>query len=125
MPAPAGKDADPKEYQRYFEGRGRRQAVIGARHSRWNVARRATSMQRRHVELWAPGIDAHGVLLAYGQWGRPVLVFPTERGRAWEYENGGMVDAVAGLVEAGRTKLYFVGPYDRGPWAETPAPVGG
>jgi len=30
MPAPAGKDADPKEYRRYFEDRGRRQAVIGA-----------------------------------------------------------------------------------------------
>ena len=37
--APPGKDADPKEYRRYFEGRGRRPAVIGARDSRWNVAR--------------------------------------------------------------------------------------
>ena len=48
-------------------------------------------MERRHVELWAPGIDAHGVVVAYGHFGRPVLVFPTERGRAWEYENRGMV----------------------------------
>ena len=31
MPAPRGKDADPKEYRRYFEGRGRRLAAIGAR----------------------------------------------------------------------------------------------
>ena len=62
-------------------------------------------MQRRHVELHAPSIGAAGILLAYGHWGRPVLVFPTELGRAWEYENGGMVDAIAGLVDDGRVKL--------------------
>jgi esterase/lipase superfamily enzyme len=38
-------------------------------------------MDRRHVELWAPALEASGVLLAYGHWGRPVLVFPTEGGR--------------------------------------------
>ena len=80
-------------------------------------------MQRRHVELWAPGIDAHGVVVAYGHFGRPVLVFPTERGRAWEYENGGMVDAVAGLVEAGRAKLYCVDSYDEASWSNAGAPM--
>ena len=80
-------------------------------------------MQRRQVELWAPGIDAHGVVVAYGHFGRPVLVFPTERGRAWEYENGGMVDAVAGLVEAGRAKLYCVDSYDEASWSNADAPM--
>jgi hypothetical protein len=37
MPAPSGKDADPKEYLRYFEGRGRSLAVIGARDFGCNV----------------------------------------------------------------------------------------
>jgi hypothetical protein len=43
MPAPPGKDADPKEYPRYFKGRGRRLAVIGARDFGCNVAARPTS----------------------------------------------------------------------------------
>jgi hypothetical protein len=43
MPAPSGKDADPKEYLWYFEGRGRRLAVIGARDFACNVAARPTS----------------------------------------------------------------------------------
>jgi hypothetical protein len=40
--APSGKDADPKESQRDFEGRGRRLAVIDGRHFRSTVAGRAT-----------------------------------------------------------------------------------
>ena len=71
-------------------------------------------MERRHVELWAPGIDAHGVVIAYGHFGRPLLAFPTERGRAWEYENRGMVGAITGLIEAGRVKLYCVDSLRRG-----------
>jgi hypothetical protein len=50
MPAPPGKDGAPtakplvpKEYLRYFEGRGRRLAVIGARDFACNVAARPTS----------------------------------------------------------------------------------
>ena len=43
MPAPAGKDAGPKEGVSLSSVRGRCQAVIGARHLRWNVWRRATS----------------------------------------------------------------------------------
>jgi esterase/lipase superfamily enzyme len=80
-------------------------------------------VQRRHVELWAPSLEAGGVVLAYGHWGRPVLVFPTEGGRAWEYETGGMVTAIAGLIEAGRVKLYCVDSYDEASWSNAAAPL--
>jgi esterase/lipase superfamily enzyme len=83
-------------------------------------------MERRHVELHAPAIGGAGVLLAYGQSGpatRPVLVFPTEGGNAWEYETSGMVDAVAGLVDAGRVKLFCVGSYDEASWSNAGAPL--
>ena len=80
-------------------------------------------MERRHVELWAPGIDAHGVVVAYGSYGRPLLAFPTERGRAWEYENRGMVGAIAGLIEAGRIKLYCVDSYDEASWSNPDIPL--
>src|SRR6266496_1422754 len=48
MPAPAGKDADPKESLWDFEGRGRRLAVIGARDFTCNVAARPTCAPRDH-----------------------------------------------------------------------------
>ena len=52
-------------------------------------------MERVQVELDAPGFDRPGTVIRYGHWGRPVLVFPSEQGRAWDYENNGMVEAVA------------------------------
>ena len=45
-------------------------------------------------------------MIAYGHWGLPVLVFPSEAGRAGDFEANGMVDAVADLLDQGRIKLY-------------------
>ena len=39
-------------------------------------------MTRRVVDLWSPAIGASGTVIVYGHWGRPVLVFPSEEGRA-------------------------------------------
>ncbi|MBB5981136.1 esterase family protein [Kribbella solani] len=75
-------------------------------------------MERVQVELEAPGLDRRGTLIRYGHFGRPVLVFPSEQGRAWDYENNGMVDAVAHLIEAGRVKLYCVDSYDHVSWSD-------
>jgi esterase/lipase superfamily enzyme len=69
------------------------------------------------VKLWSPAIGAEGDLVAYGSHGRPVLVFPSEAGEAWQFEDRGMVDAVANLVDEGRVKLYCVGSYDAESWS--------
>ncbi len=73
-------------------------------------------MRRDHVALDAPSIGAAGDVLAYGHYGRPVLAFPAEQGRATDYEAFGMIDAVAGLIEAGRVKVYCVDSFDAGSW---------
>ena len=51
-------------------------------------------------------------------WGRPVLVFPSEAGPAGDFENNGMVGAVADLIDAGRVKLYCVDSYDSASWSD-------
>jgi esterase/lipase superfamily enzyme len=53
----------------------------------------------------------------YGHWGRPVLAFPAERGDAGEFERRGMIEAVGGLLEAGRAKLYCVDSFDGESWS--------
>ena len=63
-------------------------------------------MSRREIPIEG------GTVLAYGHWGRPVLAFPSEQGPAWQYEERGMVDAIAPLLDAGRVKLYCVDSYD-------------
>ncbi len=80
-------------------------------------------MDREQVEIEAPGLDRPGTLIRYGHWGRPVLVFPSEQGRAWDYENNGMVGAVADLVEAGRVKLFCVDSFDHVTWSDSSVPL--
>jgi esterase/lipase superfamily enzyme len=75
-------------------------------------------MERVQVELDAPGFDRAGTVIRYGHWGRPVLVFPSEQGRAWDYENNGMVEAVRPLIDEGRVKLYCVDSFDHATWSD-------
>jgi esterase/lipase superfamily enzyme len=80
-------------------------------------------MRRHTVDLQSPAIGAAGTVICYGHWGRPVLVFPTEQGKAGDFAANGMVDAVAGLLDAGRVKLYCVDSYDAGSWAAPDLPL--
>ena len=41
----------------------------------------------------------------YGHWGKTALVFPSQNGRFFDYENFGMVDQLADFIENGRLKL--------------------
>jgi esterase/lipase superfamily enzyme len=76
----------------------------------------------RH-ELYSRAIGAAGSVVAYGHYGRPVLAFPAERGRAWDWQDQGMIDAVGGLLEAGRMKLYCVDSFDAESWSNQSLPV--
>ena len=55
-------------------------------------------------------------LLSFGHAGTPLLVFPTSRGRFFEYENNGMIHAVAPKIEAGRLYVYCVDSVDNESW---------
>jgi esterase/lipase superfamily enzyme len=74
-------------------------------------------MNREVAELWSDAIGAAGTVIRYGHWGRPALAFPSEQGRAWDFENNGMVAAVAGLIDAGRLKLYCADSFDAASWS--------
>jgi esterase/lipase superfamily enzyme len=60
----------------------------------------------------------------YGHDGRPVIAFPSQDGRYWDWEGWGMVDAVGGLIEAGRLRLIAVDSIDWQSWTNTAAPPG-
>ena len=73
-------------------------------------------LNRDYLEIFSPAIGAAGGVIAYGRWGRPVLAFQSQQGRAWDYEERGMIAAVAELIEAGRAKVYSVDSFDSGSW---------
>ena len=80
-------------------------------------------MRREQHELRIGGHDDGLSVIVYGHSGRPVIVFPTEAGRAWDFENNQMVTAVGDLVEAGRVKLYCVDSLDAYSWSDREAPI--
>src|SRR5678815_2346235 len=73
--------------------------------------------RRLHVDVPAPALGGAGTVIVHGHYGRPFLVFPSERGRAWDFENNGMVDAVRPLLDQGRCKLYCVTSHDAVSWS--------
>jgi esterase/lipase superfamily enzyme len=80
-------------------------------------------MNRESAELWSGAIGSAGTVIRYGHWGRPALVFPSEGGHATDFENNGMIGAVAGLIDAGRLKLYCVDSYDAASWSDQEIPL--
>ncbi len=80
-------------------------------------------MNRESAELWSGAIGSAGTVIRYGHWGRPALAFPSEGGHATDFENNGMVGAVAGLIDAGRLKLYCVDSYDAASWSDQEIPL--
>jgi esterase/lipase superfamily enzyme len=75
------------------------------------------------TELWSDALGAKARVLRYGHWGRPVLAFPAEQGRACDFEDNGIVGAMADLIEAGRMKLYCVDSYDAASWSNRDIPL--
>jgi len=73
-------------------------------------------MRREHVQLHSPAIGRSLDLLAIGHAGQPMLVFPSSEGSYHEYEDRGMVSAIAHHINAGRLRLYCVGSYDSESW---------
>jgi esterase/lipase superfamily enzyme len=80
-------------------------------------------VNKETAELWSDAIGAAGTVIRYGHYGRPVLVFPTEQGKAGDFENNGMVGAVGGLIDEGRLKLYCVDSYDASSWSDLSVPL--
>ncbi|MDQ1743948.1 MAG: hypothetical protein QOE23_2287 [Pseudonocardiales bacterium] len=77
---------------------------------------------KRH-EQYLAGAEFGGSVVVHGHYGRPVLVFPSEQGRAQDFENNGMTGAVADLVEAGRVKFYCVDSADAHTWSDNALPT--
>ncbi len=53
----------------------------------------------------------------YGDGGRPIIVFPAQDGRFFDYENFGMVDALANYIDSGAIQLFCVDSIDIETWS--------
>ena len=73
-------------------------------------------MKREYVKWYSPSLHRDMELLAYGERGFPVAVFPTSGGRFHEYEDRGMVHALHPKIERGELQLFCVDSVDSESW---------
>ena len=74
-------------------------------------------MHTAYHKWWSPHLRQEMELKVYGRAGRPILVFPAQGGRFYEYEDFGMITAIAGSIEAGRVQVFTVDSVDLQSWA--------
>jgi esterase/lipase superfamily enzyme len=70
-------------------------------------------MNREYHKWFSPNLNRDMELLIFGHAGARVLVFPTRRGRFYEYEDLGLVDALADRLDNGLLQLFCVDSVDR------------
>jgi len=62
-------------------------------------------------------------MLVYGTGGKPVMVFPSQEGRFFDYENFGMIDTIAQFILAGKIHVYCVDSMDHQSWFSNQPPA--
>jgi hypothetical protein len=60
----------------------------------------------RHQTIDSPELGRPVHLWTFGWFGQPLIVMPSAAGMAHEWQQQGMIDALAPLLRAGRIKLY-------------------
>ncbi len=76
-------------------------------------------MLRRYQKIYSPAIGHDMELLAFGHAGRPYIAFTNNGGPFYEYEDNGMINALAHLIDDGKMRLYTVGNIDKETWYHT------
>jgi esterase/lipase superfamily enzyme len=79
-------------------------------------------MKREYHKWHSPALGRDMELLVFGHTGVPALVFPTSCGRFFEFEDRGMVDAVAEKIEKGHLQLFCVDSLDAESWYNRAVP---
>jgi esterase/lipase superfamily enzyme len=73
-------------------------------------------VHRSHHRWYSQSLHRDMELLVFGHAGPPMLVFPSSMGAFFEYEDRGMVGAVADKLERGALQLFCVSSVDGESW---------
>lgn len=73
-------------------------------------------MKREHHRWHSPSLGRDMELLVFGHGGAKVVAFPTSAGRFFDWEDRGLIGAVAGPIAAGHFQICCVDSVDRESW---------
>jgi esterase/lipase superfamily enzyme len=74
------------------------------------------AMKVEYFNLWSDQLNQPMEFKVYGDRGKPAIVFPTQGGRFFEYEDFGMVGACQPLIADGKVQLITVDSIDHQSW---------
>jgi len=73
-------------------------------------------MQIEYHKWFSPTLGHDMELKVYGYYGKPVLVFPAQSGRYYDFEGFGMIHVLSPYIESGQIKLFTVDSLDDQSW---------
>lgn len=65
-------------------------------------------MQREYRNWKSPNLGKHMEMLVFGSSGTPVLIFPSDTGRFYEWEDEGMIQALENQLDLGYNQFFCV-----------------
>jgi len=80
-------------------------------------------MNREYRQIPSKTLGQPMEMLVYGTGGKPVMVFPSQEGRFFDYENFGMIDTIAQFILAGKIHVYCVDSMDHQSWFSNQPPA--
>ena len=79
-------------------------------------------MNREYHRWKSPQLGREMELLTFGCEGMPLLVFPTSKGRFYDFEDRGMIHAIDGPIASGRAYVVCVDSVDAESWYNKDVP---
>lgn len=72
---------------------------------------------KKEVQYWhSPNLNQEMPIAVYGDYGTPLLLFPTAAADFEEYERFQLIDAIAPHIYSGRVKVYSINSINRESW---------
>lgn len=76
-------------------------------------------MQIEYHKWWSPNLQHDMEIKVYGHYGKPMLVFPTQGGRFFEYEDFQMIEAIHSFIDEGKVKVFTIDSIDNESWTNS------
>jgi esterase/lipase superfamily enzyme len=73
-------------------------------------------VDREYLRRWSRSLGREMELLRFGYAGQPVVAFPTSMGRFFQWEDFGLIGAMASRLAAGALQLWCVDSVDEESW---------
>ena len=74
-------------------------------------------MNIEYHKWWSDHLNQDMEFKVYGHAGKPVIVFPCQGGRFYDWEDFRMIDAIHWFIDEGKIQVFSIDSIDRQSWA--------